>query len=145
MLSGHVTDRRGQWAEWWLASVSQPCECSASYRVTQRWSGAALVTHSTQATPPWQFATAMHNKKRCMILCQIFLINNHSTCYKATLLASRIIKWSFVVVLFGSGGNKSKNIFDILLVSVRCSYFKKCAKSGSTADILYVQKSIKTI
>ena len=58
-LSGHVTDRRGQWAEWWLASVSQPCECSASYRVTQRWSGSALVTHSTQATPPWQFATAM--------------------------------------------------------------------------------------
>ena len=60
-------------------------------------------------------------------------------------LASRIIKWSFAVVLFGSGGNKSKNIFDILLVSFRCSYFKKCAKSGATADILYVQKSIKTI
>ena len=54
-------------------------------------------------------------------------------------------KMKFVVVLFGSGGNKSKNIFDILLVSVRCSYFKKCAKSGATADILYVQKSIKTI
>ena len=28
----------------------------------------------------------------------------------------------FVVVLFGSGGNKSKYIFDIMLVSVRCSY-----------------------
>ena len=55
-------------------------------------------------------------------------------------LASRFIKWSFVVVLFGSGGNKSKIIFDILLVSVTCSYFKKCAKSGATADILYVQK-----
>ena len=55
------------------------------------------------------------------------------------------IKWSFVLVLFGSGGNKSKNIFDILLVSVRCSYFKKCVKSGVTADILYAQKSIKTI
>ena len=34
-------------AELWLASVSQPCECSASYRMTQRWSGSALVTHST--------------------------------------------------------------------------------------------------
>ena len=30
-------------------------------------------------------------------------------------------------------------------VSVRCSYFKKCVKSGATADILYVQKSIKRI
>ena len=38
-----------------------------------------------------------------------------------------------------------ENIFDILLVSSRCSYFKKCAKSGATADILYVQKSIKVI
>ena len=48
-------------AEWWLASGSQPCECSASYRMTERWSGSALVTHSTQATPPWQFATAVHS------------------------------------------------------------------------------------
>ena len=29
-------------------------------------------------------------------------------------------KMKFVVVLFGSGGNKSKNVFDILLISVRC-------------------------
>ena len=50
---------------------------------------------------------------------------NHSTCYKATMLASHIIKWSFVVLLFGSGGNKSKNVFDVLLVSVRCSSSKK--------------------
>ena len=54
-------------------------------------------------------------------------------------------KWSFVVVLFGSGGNKLKNIFDILLGSVRCSYLKKSAKPGATAAILYVKKSIKTV
>ena len=53
-LSGHVSDRDGQWAEWWLASACQPCECAASYRLTQIWSGSAMVTHSTQATPPWQ-------------------------------------------------------------------------------------------
>ena len=44
--------------------------------------------------------------------------------------ASRIIKWSFVVVLFGSGGNKSKNIFDILLVSVRCSILRNVQNLG---------------
>ena len=56
-LSGHVTDRDGQWAQWWLASACQPCECAASYRMTQIWSGSAMVTHSTQATPPWQCDT----------------------------------------------------------------------------------------
>ena len=33
-LSGQVTDSHGQWAEWWLASACQPCECSASDRLT---------------------------------------------------------------------------------------------------------------
>ena len=37
-----------------------------------KWSGSALVTHNTQAMPPWQFTSAMHTQKRCMILCQIF-------------------------------------------------------------------------
>ena len=60
-------------------------------------------------------------------------------------LAYRIIKWSFVVVLFGSGGNKSKNVFHILMVSVRCSYFNKSAKPGARVDILHVQKSIKMV
>ena len=44
----------------------------------------------------------------------------------------------------GSGGNKSKNVFDIHYVLVRCSSFKKSAKPGARVDILYVKKSIKT-
>ena len=55
------------------------------------------------------------------------------------------IKTKFVVVLLGSGGNKSKNVFDILLVSVRCSSFQKSARPGARVDFLYVQKSIKTV
>ena len=51
-----------------------------------KWSGSALVTHSTQATPPWQFATPMHTQKRCMILCQIFLI-------KIILRATKPPRW----------------------------------------------------
>ena len=50
------------------------------------------------------------------------------------------MKCSFVVVLFGSGGSKSKNVFDILLVSVRWSYFNKSVKPGARVHILYVQK-----
>ena len=38
-----------------------------------------------------------------------------------------------------------ENVFHILMVSVRCSYFKKSAKPGARVDILYVQKSIKTV
>ena len=39
-LSGHVTDCNGQWSEWRFASAYQPCECLASYWMTQRqhWS-----------------------------------------------------------------------------------------------------------
>ena len=55
------------------------------------------------------------------------------------------IKMKFVVVLLGSGGNKSKNVFDILLVSVRCSSFKKSAQPGARVDFLYVQKLIKSV
>ena len=61
-----------------------------------KWSGSALVTHSTQATPPWQFAAAMHTQKRCMILCQIFFI-------KIILRATKPPRWhpkSWSVVLW---------------------------------------------
>ena len=52
-LPSHVT-------QWWLARACQTFECLANYRMTQRWCGSALVTHSTWATPSWRFATAMH-------------------------------------------------------------------------------------
>ena len=53
-------------------------------------------------------------------------------------------KMKFCGSVVWSGGNKSKNVFDILLVSVRCSSFKKSAKPEAWVDILYVQKTIKT-
>ena len=57
----------------WTAPV-----CVVSVQPVIGWrkdgSGSALVTHSTQATPPWQFATAMCREKRCLILSQIFFI-----------------------------------------------------------------------
>ena len=49
-LPGHLTDGHGQWAEWWLARACQPCQCSASYQMIERWSGLVLITHSRAFT-----------------------------------------------------------------------------------------------
>ena len=83
--------------------------------------------------------------RNCVWYCIKYSSLKSSYVLQATPLAYQIIKWSFVVVLFGSGGSKSKNVFHILTVSVRCSYFNKSAKPGVRVDILYVQKSIKTV
>ena len=66
---------------------------------------------------------------------------NQSMCYEAIPLASRILKWSFVVVLFGSGGNKSKNVFDILLVSVSVHpILRKVHSPGARVDSFVCSK-----
>ena len=54
-------------------------------------------------------------------------------------------KMKFCGIVVFPGGNKSKNVFDILLLSVRCSSFKKSAKPGARVDILFVKKSTKTV
>ena len=66
---------------------------------------------------------------------------NQATCYKAIPLASRILKWSFVVVLFGSGSKKSKNVFDILKVSVSVHpILRKVHSPGARVDIFVCSK-----
>ena len=157
-LSGHVTDRRGQWAEWWLASASQPCECSASYGMTQRWNSSALVTHITQ-TPPlppphcnlpppcivrngvpppcivrngvWYCVKYQSLKSFYVLQSHPASIPNHEMKFCGSVVW---VRWQQI-----------ENVFHILMVSVRCSYSNKSAKPGVRVDILYVQKSTKTV
>ena len=55
-----------------------------------------------------------------------------------------IIGWSFVVMLFGSGGKKFEKMFDILLIQARCSYFRQVQSQGKVkSQYLYAWISIE--
>ena len=142
-LSGHVTDRYSQWADWWLASACQPYECSASYRMAQRWSRSALVTHNAQATShvllplPCIFRNVVWYYAKYSSLKSLYVLQSHPASIpsnKMKFCGSDVwVRWQQIekCIWYFAG-------FSQVFI------FKKSAKPGAWVDILYVQKSIKT-